>query len=318
MAFTTTLAYVFVGGPVAVFLTTQALYVLAGVLNNKYIDYYARCAASFTALVICATYGTIVSALLNVVGYGGLGQWTTARAFKYTMLLFTGVWFEIEDPDGLLQGETWEKLRPAVLLGNHQTELDVAAVGHIFPRYCSVTAKKSLVYVPLLGWFMALSKTVFIERKSRTQAVAAFDAAAEQMHKNRQSVYIFPEGTRSYYDHPDLLPFKKGAFHLAVQAQVPIIPIAIANYSNVLDVRRKLFRPGTIPVRVAKPIFTKGKTKEDVDALIKETRDVMLEELKIATSKARNKGIALKEGEKVNGSAKSSGIELDVAGGKEL
>lgn len=165
---------------------------------------------------------------------------------------------------------------------------------------------------------VALSKTVFIERKSRTQAVAAFDAAAEQMHKNRQSVYIFPEGTRSYYDHPDLLPFKKGAFHLAVQAQVPIIPIAIANYSNVLDVRRKLFRPGTIPVRVAKPIFTKGKTKEDVDALIKETRDVMLEELKIATSKARNKGIALKEGEQANGSAKSSGIELDVAGGKEL
>ena len=165
---------------------------------------------------------------------------------------------------------------------------------------------------------MALSKTVFIERKSRTQAVAAFDAAAEQMHKNRQSVYIFPEGTRSYYDHPDLLHFKKGAFHLAVQAQVPIIPIAIANYSNVLDVRRKLFRPGTIPVRVAKPILTKGKTKEDVDDLIKETRDVMLEELRIATGKARSKGVALKEGEKVNGVAKSSGIELNVAGGKEL
>ena len=165
---------------------------------------------------------------------------------------------------------------------------------------------------------MALSKTVFVERKSRTQAVAAFDAAAEQMHKNRQSVFIFPEGTRSYYDHPDLLPFKKGAFHLAVQAQVPIIPIAIANYSNVLDVKRKLFRPGTIPVRVAKPIATKGKGKEDVDALIKETRDVMLEELKIATRKARREGVALKGGEEVNGVAKSSGIDLDVAGGKEL
>jgi lysophosphatidate acyltransferase len=75
------------------------------------------------------------------------------------MLLFTGVWFEIEDPDGLLEGETWEKLRPAVLLGNHQTELDVLAIGHIFPRYCSVTAKKSLVYVPLLGWFSKLFPT---------------------------------------------------------------------------------------------------------------------------------------------------------------
>lgn len=165
---------------------------------------------------------------------------------------------------------------------------------------------------------VALSKTVFIERKSRSQAVAAFDKAAEQMHKNRQSVYIFPEGTRSYYDHPDLLPFKKGAFHLAVQAQVPILPIVVANYSNVLDVKRKLFRPGTIPVRVVAPIQTKGKTKEDVDALVEQTRNVMLSELKAITVKARDSGVALKEGEKVNGTAKSSGIDLDVAGGKEL
>lgn len=165
---------------------------------------------------------------------------------------------------------------------------------------------------------MALSKTVFIERKSRSQAVAAFDQAAEKMHRNRQSVYIFPEGTRSYYDHPDLLPFKKGAFHLAVQAQVPIVPIVVANYSNVLDVKRKLFRPGTIPVKVVAPISTKGKTKDDVDALVEQTRNVMLEELKAITGKARDQGVALKEGEKVNGTAKSSGVDLDIAGGKEL
>ncbi|KAM0715006.1 hypothetical protein Q7P37_009471 [Cladosporium fusiforme] len=317
MAFTTVLAWVF-GSPIAIFFTTQILYVVAQVTKIPQIDYYARCVASFTALLICATYGTIASACLNVVGYGGLGQWTTARSFKWTMLLFTGVWFEIEDPDGLLQGETWDRLRPAVLLGNHQTELDVLFLGHLFPKYTSVTAKKSLMYTPFLGWFMALSKTVFIERKSRSQAVAAFDKAAEQMHKNRQSVYIFPEGTRSYYDQPDLLPFKKGAFHLAVQAQVPILPIVVANYSNVLDVKRKLFRPGTIPVRVVAPIQTKGKTKEDVDALVEQTRNVMLSELKAITVKARDSGVALKEGEKVNGTAKSSGVDLDVAGGKEL
>lgn len=103
-----------------------------------------------------------------------------------------------------------------------------------------------------------------------------------------------------------------------MQAQVPIVPIAVANYSNVLDVRRKLFRPGTIPVRVAKPIPTKDKTKEDVDALVKETRNVMLRELKAITRVAQDQGVALKEGEKVNGVAKSSGVDLAVAGGKEL
>lgn len=152
MAFTTVLAWVF-GSPIAVFFTTQILYVVAQVTKSQQIDYYARCVASFTALLICATYGTIASACLNIVGYGGLGQWTTARSFKWTMLLFTGVWFEIEDPDGLLHGETWDKLRPAVLLGNHQTELDVLFLGHLFPKYTSVTAKKSLMYTPFLGWF---------------------------------------------------------------------------------------------------------------------------------------------------------------------
>ena len=81
MGFTTILAYVFVGAPIAVFFATQILYVVGTVTKNHYIDFYARCAASFTALVICATYGTLASACLNVVGYGGLGQWTTARAF---------------------------------------------------------------------------------------------------------------------------------------------------------------------------------------------------------------------------------------------
>lgn len=165
---------------------------------------------------------------------------------------------------------------------------------------------------------VALSKTVFIERKSRSQAVAAFDAAAEQMHKHKQSVYIFPEGTRSYYDHPDMLPFKKGAFHLAVQAQVPIVPVVVANYSNVLDMRRKVFKAGTIPASVLQPIETKGKAKEDVDALVEEVRSAMLEELRRISAKAQREGVALKDHEKVNAKAVSSGVKLDVAGGREI
>ena len=165
---------------------------------------------------------------------------------------------------------------------------------------------------------MSLSKTVFIERKSRSQAVAAFDAAAEQMHKHKQSVYIFPEGTRSYYDHPDMLPFKKGAFHLAVQAQVPIVPVVVANYSNVLDMRRKVFRVGTVPASVLRPVETKGKTKDDVDALVEEVRSAMLEELKRISEKAQRQGVALKDHERINGQAMSSGVKLDVAGGREL
>lgn len=96
---------------------------------------------------------------------------------------------------------------------------------------------------------MALSKTVFIDRGNRETAKLAFDGAAQQMKQERQSVYIFPEGTRSYATKPELLPFKKGAFHLAVQAQVPVVPIVVANYSNVLHFQNRTFTSGKIPVK---------------------------------------------------------------------
>ena len=126
---------------------------------------------------------------------------------------------------------------------------------------------------------MALSNTVFIDRSNRANAFAAFDSAAQQMRTKRQSVYIFPEGTRSYSARADLLPFKKGAFHLAVQAQVPVVPIVVANYAHLLSARRRVFWPGRIPVRVLPPVDTKGLTFADVDDLCARTRDAMLKAL---------------------------------------
>jgi len=126
---------------------------------------------------------------------------------------------------------------------------------------------------------VALSKTVFIDRANRATARAAFDGAAQTMRTERQNVFIFPEGTRSYAEEPMLLPFKKGAFHLAVQAQVPIVPIVVANYAHVLNVKKKLFNPGVIDVSVLPAIPTKGMTVADVDGLVNKTRDAMLEEI---------------------------------------
>jgi lysophosphatidate acyltransferase len=126
---------------------------------------------------------------------------------------------------------------------------------------------------------VALSKTVFINRTNRALSRATFDTAAQTMTTARQSVFIFPEGTRSYASDPMLLPFKKGAFHLAVQAQVPIIPVVCANYNHILDVKKRRVRPGVVDVTVLPPISTKGCTAEDVDMLVEKTRKAMLDEL---------------------------------------
>jgi len=206
--------------------------------------FFARLLASYFSLVFCASYGVIISIILRLVGYGGISQWAVARSFKWTMRYTTGITFTIDDPNDYLN-----TTRPAVFIGNHQTELDVLMLGCIFPKYCSVTAKSSLKSFPFLGWFMALSGTVFLDRKNSSSAREAMAGAADEIRRKRQSVYIFPEGTRSYYQDPGLLPFKKGAFHLAIQANVPIVPVVVANYSNVLSLKTWTFRSGVVPVK---------------------------------------------------------------------
>lgn len=198
----------------------------------------------YTFVAVCSLYGVFASIFLTLIGRAGLSQWATGRSFKYALKYFSGVEFVIIDPDNYL-GST----RPAIFIGNHQTELDVLMLGTIFPQYCSVTAKSSLKKTPFLGWFMSLSGSVFIDRANRDSARTAMSGAAAEIKSRRQSVYMFPEGTRSYYKEPGLLPFKKGAFHLAVQAQVPIVPVVVANYSDVLYVQGWWYKPGNILVK---------------------------------------------------------------------
>ncbi|KAF2438428.1 acyltransferase-domain-containing protein [Karstenula rhodostoma CBS 690.94] len=251
---------------------------LSLVLPGKLAQLASFAAFFITSMILMscsAMYGVFASIFLRAVGYGGLSQWTTGRSFKWAMWVITGVTFRVTNSGG----EEALLTRPAVFLGNHQSELDVLMLGCMFPKYTSVTAKKSLKWAPILGWFMALSKTVFIDRANRATARAAFDSAATTMHTQRQSVFIFPEGTRSYAEQPELLPFKKGAFHLAIQAGVPIVPMVVANYAHVLNVKKREFHPAVVDVSVLPPIPTKGMTAENVDALMKKTRDAMLDEL---------------------------------------
>ncbi|TGZ85419.1 1-acylglycerol-3-phosphate O [Ascodesmis nigricans] len=235
----------------------------------KGVRFYLRVLNAYLLLLTCAAYGVIASVTLKLVGKASISQWATARAFKTLGCPGLGIEFDVE-------GEEYLNTRPAVFISNHQSELDILFLGRTFPKHCSVTAKRSLKYIPFLGWFMALSGTVFIDRANRKNALAAFGNAVKEIQGNKQSVWIFPEGTRSYFSKPDLLPFKKGAFHLAVQASVPIVPVVVQNYSHVLHLQDRTFEPGTIKIKVLPPIETKDLTAEDVNDLVVKTREEML------------------------------------------
>ncbi|GAO14804.1 uncharacterized protein UV8b_04039 [Ustilaginoidea virens] len=247
----------------------------------------ARALAAYASLVACALFGVVASAALTLAGRQGIAQWATARAFRHVMALATGVVFDVDDPADALGS-----VRPAVFVGNHQSELDVLMLAALFPKWCSVTAKSDLKHVPVLGWFMRLSGAIFIDRRNSRDARHAMAGAAREILTKRQSVYMFPEGTRSYAREPGLLPFKKGAFHLAVQAGVPIVPCVVANYSHVFHLQSMVFRSGRIPVKVLDPIPTKGLSAADVDELTRTTRELMLKELLSLTESAQGRPVA--------------------------
>ncbi|KIH90598.1 lysophosphatidate acyltransferase [Sporothrix brasiliensis 5110] len=281
-----------VGSALAWFLVRYLIvvvmfYLLAYV--SPLAGFAARILASWIALVSCAIYGVFASIALRLSGGNRWqsAQWATARAFKLTMSLLTGITFEVEDPHDYLGGT-----RPAVFVGNHQSALDVLMLGCMFPKYCSVTAKSSLRNYPFLGWFMRLSGTIFIDRANSKDARTAMRGAADAILSQRQSVYMFPEGTRSYAQEATMLPFKKGAFHLAVQAGVPVVPVVVANYSHLYSTGKLRFLPGKIPIKVLEPIPTTGLTTDDVTALTERVREAMLQELGPLTIQGRAQALA--------------------------
>ncbi|KAL2312934.1 1-acyl-sn-glycerol-3-phosphate acyltransferase [Schizosaccharomyces pombe] len=198
-----------------------------------------------------------------------MGQYLTAKAYYGLASTILDFRFKIENEEIL------RKHKSAVLVVNHQSELDILAIGRTFGPNYSVIAKKSLRYVPILGWFMILSDVVFIDRSRRSDAIQLFAKAARRMRKENISIWVFAEGTRSYSLKPCLLPLKKGAFHLAVQAQVPIIPIAIQTYGHLFHPPTKVFNKGEALIKVLDPIPTEGKTAEDVNDLLHETETAM-------------------------------------------
>lgn len=238
------------------------------------LKYYAKTTLAITVLSGCAIYGVLCSIVLSLIGKRHLAQWSTARVFYYTFSTLLGIRIR------LINGENLEKL-PAIIVGNHQSTLDILILGRIFPKGCTVTSKKSLKWIPFLGWFMTLSGTFFLDRSNREKSVKTLNKALQELKEKKRALYIFPEGTRSYAQTPMLLPFKKGAFHLAQQGGIPIIPIAVSNTSSLINHKTRTFETGEIVIKVLDPLPTEDLKPEDVGAFSEKVRDAMLKEVDI-------------------------------------
>lgn len=153
--------------------------------------------------------------------------------------------------------------RPYVVVSNHESFADILLISHL-PWEMKWLSKAEMFRVPVIGWMMQLAGDVPVQRGFGPSAIEAMRICRERL-ANRVSVMIFPEGTRS--PRGDLLPFKDGAFRLAVEAGVPILPLAVAGTRTALPKTGFVMRAARAEVRILPVVETDGLTVDDVPAL---------------------------------------------------
>ena len=163
-----------------------------------------------------------------------------------------------------------------VFISNHRSYLDTAALFRYTGKRIGLVAKKELLKAPVLGQGMGFVNIIAIDRTNPERARRSIERAREVMERG-YSFGVFAEGTRAMPG--ELLPFKKGAFHLALQTNAPIIPVAIRNTDWMMGKRMGVSYPGTIEMILGTPIDTADMTEKDIPQLLLRTRDIIADEL---------------------------------------
>jgi 1-acyl-sn-glycerol-3-phosphate acyltransferase len=198
----------------------------------------------------------------------------------YPWALFgAGLWLRLSGVRVEVRGlELLDPKQAYVFVSNHRSYLDTAAMFIYTGRRIGLLAKKELLKVPVLGVGMGFVNVMAIDRTNRESAIRTTEAAAKRIQAG-VSFAVFVEGTRAMPG--ELLPFKKGAFYMARQAGVPVVPVAIKNSDVLMGKGTGEAKGGTLEMVLLPPVNTAGvKSDEDMNQLIASVRDSIAAELK--------------------------------------
>lgn len=162
--------------------------------------------------------------------------------------------------------------QPHVFVANHQSMIDICALFRALPVPVRFVLKQELAKVPFVGWYARAMGMVFIERGSARSSARRLHAAVDLL-RDGASVCAFPEGTRG---RGRVGPFKGGAFQLAIEAGVRVVPVAIEGSGGVLPAAGFRVRPGRIVVRLGEPLATQGLMPHERNVLAGQARDAVI------------------------------------------
>ena len=228
-------------------------------------------AAVIAAVTVCVAPLIIGVALLRFPpAWVDKLQWAWAYAIKSAY----GVRVRCKGAQHMRSGQ------PYLLVANHRSHFDLVALFSTFPEPIRVIAKRSLFYIPLFGWAMAFGGHVPVDRtRPPRRAHVSFEAALDALRRGR-IILIFPEGTRNLRPEEGLLPFHSGAFRLAKEAGVPLLPAAILGGERVLPPRTLAVAACDMELRIGSPISTANEevTVRDLSQSVRRAIEALLEE----------------------------------------
>jgi 1-acyl-sn-glycerol-3-phosphate acyltransferase len=231
------------------------------------LAYYAGFVVGGLWFLICSALGIV---WLLIAPHNRRTLYVYGRVFCRGVVKLMGWRIEVER-------NRLDDARPCVFVANHQSFLDVVTFGSIFPKRTVSAGKREIGRIPIFGWFYRLSGNLVIDRGNPRGARDSLEEAARTIREEGVSVWFMPEGHRN--PGPQLLPFKTGAFRLALAAQVPVVPIVAGPLGVIADTTRRLARPGVLRVTVLEPVRTDTPDPRSVSELAATVRSRMQEEL---------------------------------------
>jgi putative phosphoserine phosphatase/1-acylglycerol-3-phosphate O-acyltransferase len=212
----------------------------------------------------------------------GIGLGLVNRNRRQGVDLATSLWGQLGPALGDIRFDVqgaehlWSQ-RPAVFLFNHQSSfMDLLISFRLLERDFTIVAKKEIAQLPVIGQLFGLADVAFVDRSNRAKAIEALKPVVQKL-RSGISVAVSPEGTRSLT--PTVGPFKKGAFRMAMEAAVPIVPVVVRNAGELMWRDSQVARSGTIDVVVHPPIPTFDWTNDELEKRIAEVHDLYVDTL---------------------------------------